>query len=894
VSKHRLIPFLVILFVVAVPLGFVSVSAQQADYYELSLVPEHPYYLRGETAQILVRSNASTTVTLEVWNPDDVLLTSQQVTTDENGRYLWNVTVPLNAVYGTYTVKGYVGEAVSETWVTVVENENWVTPTFPWTKQHKGVTYTIYANRTFHAKSTSGELSFSVPEIPDKVDVSAQVNSMAFKATFTFRILGQTATIDWYFVFIHSGCKMVFTGSLPKPSTFTFKFYSPKQIKKYLDRLSDGYLTFDWSDLRKAGEYFTYNHETHELTVSVPAQFRLDPTIFEDGFESGDFSAWTGTNTTLDYGYATVETTNPHHGTYSAKFEILAQAAWTSANSYKEYTAQATVFTRIYLYVDAFTPGAGAVQRAFIRYGGTARIAAEIGLTSGRALQLRYWNDPTSSYVQIVSSTVLSLDTWYSVELKTIISATAGECRVWVDGSEITDLTVTGIDNDGAGNIDTTIVGIVTSYNLAAVEFVDCVVVADTYIGPETANNPPVNQQVVIDNMDDTNYLYSKKRAYNFVANWSDPDGLAELDFGKLNFTDGLGGWIVIRVDLQSNEGVIESGADYVSLGTITNTTSGNSAQYTIPVTLDWDIGDASNIEIYMWCNDTIGDTDPASGFEELQTNYANIESDIVIYSATASDTRCDISSSQSISGQIYYEGSTSVYPPSSENIIVYENVTSQSAVMDNTGGYSISITASSSVANTTYLIYANTTITAQNQTVWIVSDRVDINTFSVSDDRIDIGTSADFTVAGIYEYDSTTWSGTYALNDTTTKNTVGKYGYSVSSITDNNYGLTAFQQSAPDLSVIFDRLEFVSVTANDTRIDVSASFELRYQIRYDYDDVTFDDTKGSISGFTWDSANSWWEKTVTGSSSVASTNYDETYVTITDSTYGLTAITLP
>lgn len=108
-------------------------------------------------------------------------------------------------------------------------------------------------------------------------------------------------------------------------------------------------------------------------------------------------------------------------------------------------------------------------------------------MTSGCALQLRYWNDPTSSYVQIVSSTVLSLDTWYSVELKTIISATAGECRVWVDGSEITDLTVTGIDNDGAGNIDTTIVGIVTSYNLAAVEFVDCVVVADTYIGLEAA-----------------------------------------------------------------------------------------------------------------------------------------------------------------------------------------------------------------------------------------------------------------------------------------------------------------------------------------------------------------------------------------------------------------------
>jgi len=211
--------------------------------------------------------------------------------------------------------------------------------------------------------------------------------------------------------------------------------------------------------------------------------------IFEDGFETGDFSAWTGVVVTAGYGIASVVTTNPHHGTYSAKFETLPQPAWTNACCYKEYTAQTTVFTRIYLYIDTFT---GYVQRAFIRYGAIWRIAAEIGLTSGRALQLRYWSDPDGAYIQIASATTLDLGTWYCVEFKTIISATAGECRVWVDGSEITDLTVTGIDNDGAGDIDTTVVGIAAAYNLEAAEFVDCVVVADEYIGPEVPAPPGV------------------------------------------------------------------------------------------------------------------------------------------------------------------------------------------------------------------------------------------------------------------------------------------------------------------------------------------------------------------------------------------------------------------
>jgi hypothetical protein len=184
----------------------------------------------------------------------------------------------------------------------------------------------------------------------------------------------------------------------------------------------------------------------------------------------------------------------------------------------------------------------------------------------------------------------------------------------------------------------------------------------------EVVNADPVNNSVVITNMDDTTYLYSKKRSYNFIANWSDADGLTELDFGKINFTDGLGGWIVVAVDIQSNAYTIEDGSEYISVGSITNATSGTSINVTIPIELDWDIGDAVNIEIFLYVNDTNGASDPTSGFEEKQTNYANIETDLVFIDLEINDYIVPNNTAITFNGTVIYQGSTNnVTPPDTD-----------------------------------------------------------------------------------------------------------------------------------------------------------------------------------------------------------------------------------
>jgi hypothetical protein len=84
----------------------------------------------------------------------------------------------------------------------------------------------------------------------------------------------------------------------------------------------------------------------------VTATFTLDPIyIFEDGYESGDFFAWTGT--TVATGIATVSSTNPYSGTYSGQFAITAGTGGTvrRAYSYVNLDNLDEVYAWAYVYI---------------------------------------------------------------------------------------------------------------------------------------------------------------------------------------------------------------------------------------------------------------------------------------------------------------------------------------------------------------------------------------------------------------------------------------------------------------------------------------------------------------------------------------------------------------
>jgi len=121
----------------------------------------------------------------------------------------------------------------------------------------------------------------------------------------------------------------------------------------------------------------------------------------------------------------------------------------------------------------------------------------------------------------------------------------------------------------------------------------------------------------------------------------------------------------------------------------------------------------------------------------------------------------------------------------------------------------------------------------------WIIWDRVQITLTSL-DARVSVGTNATIAWVGTYEYDSTPLSGSIALNDTASKDVIGKYGYTVQNIQDTEYSLTTFTSNS--IHVIFDRVS-ITLSVEDSHIDVETMASVVWVGFYEYDLTIFSGT---------------------------------------------------
>jgi hypothetical protein len=223
--------------------------------------------------------------------------------------------------------------------------------------------------------------------------------------------------------------------------------------------------------------------------------------LFSDGFESGDFSAWSGTQVGGAGASLTVENLNPHHGTYNEKAVVGTQAG-SYAQVYKAFT-QTTVFAREYVKFTA-TPSTNGDATAFIDIRSSLNYQiARVGIRKDPSDSTVKWWIRYSDGGQLNNDAyyagAVSTDTWYCLEVKIVANdASNGEYRVYIDGTE--RITLTGKNTSGATDIGSLRTG-VNHYNpsssFAQTAYIDCVVVADAYIGPETT----VTLQTVADTL---------------------------------------------------------------------------------------------------------------------------------------------------------------------------------------------------------------------------------------------------------------------------------------------------------------------------------------------------------------------------------------------------------
>jgi chitodextrinase len=178
-------------------------------------------------------------------------------------------------------------------------------------------------------------------------------------------------------------------------------------------------------------------------TATTPPPNAGPPDIFADGFESGNFSAWTAATNLV------AETATVHSGSQAVESNVTNAAS----NVHKKLpSTYSTAYVRVWFRIKSCSTNVSLLSPR------TATNASLLHLymdcASGK-LGLR--NDVTLLNRTLAS--VITLNTWHSVEIKVVVGATgSGVTQVWLDGIDQTSLDMT-TDNLGSVNVGDVLIG---------------------------------------------------------------------------------------------------------------------------------------------------------------------------------------------------------------------------------------------------------------------------------------------------------------------------------------------------------------------------------------------------------------------------------------------------
>lgn len=444
-------------------------SEAQTVHYWVEPSCDRLYALRGQSVALSVKSNSSSP-RVQIYDPSNTLIYNQVWGVNQTR----NIPISPTASYGTYTVKAIANSDTATTWLTVLKIDGWSQITeWPHIVEHKNFQYSFNSDFSLTVENSGDSLSIDFGFLRELRDeFSLDLNPLQNGMNVLLRFTKGAVEVDIDFAFIHSGAKIIVNGTIPQPRTIGIDV-SARALKNYLKGLRSGNIVFDWSDISQA-----FSYADGRLSVQIPQSFHVDPAIFSDGFESNDFTAWTGTQ-----GSPTVVSDITHHGTYAMQVSTTGATTYV----YKTFTAISTAHIRAYYRFDDI-PAAG-VQFQIITLrnsaGGTVALI-ELYNSGGTQKVYLFYYDGADKNVGV--NFAWATGQWYCLELRAVISgAGAGEYRFYIDGVEEAGLTKTGLTNNGRGNVDLTTVGLWHDGGAPAkVLRVDCVVVDSSYIGLES------------------------------------------------------------------------------------------------------------------------------------------------------------------------------------------------------------------------------------------------------------------------------------------------------------------------------------------------------------------------------------------------------------------------
>ncbi|MBV9615868.1 MAG: choice-of-anchor D domain-containing protein, partial [Ktedonobacteraceae bacterium] len=221
---------------------------------------------------------------------------------------------------------------------------------------------------------------------------------------------------------------------------------------------------------------------TQTITLSGTGVSTTTTTYFTDGFESGDFSQWTGG--TSGAGAATVQSSVVNNGTHAAQ---LTNAAGQSIQVSTALSGiPALNYTRFYFRFASLS-GTTLIALAQDSSGHNQWI---IYYDSGRqGLDIYFWNGAGKRYDVYSNANVLSANTWYSIEVEAN-QATNGHGEVWLNGNSIGAFDGDLSQSQSYGNL-------ILDNEVTGTAYFDDVAVANSYDIPTTSSTVKLTPKTV-------------------------------------------------------------------------------------------------------------------------------------------------------------------------------------------------------------------------------------------------------------------------------------------------------------------------------------------------------------------------------------------------------------
>ncbi|MHA2198225.1 MAG: hypothetical protein ACXABN_00005 [Candidatus Thorarchaeota archaeon] len=425
-------------------------------------------------------------------------------------------------------------------------------------------------------------------------------------------------------------------------------------------------------------------------------------------------------------------------------------------------------------------------------------------------------------------------------------------------------------------------------------------------------NNVPQNTPTPsISNLDDTTYLYAQYRQYQLTAEVSDTDGYTEIDYFEVTLTSddrGTEYW-TIRYDEDTDSFTEQSDpSGYITLdaGSSSSIESGNSISATFFITINWNHPDVSNTDL----KSEVYDENPSSDLDYFEVNWdvetrLDISSGPTLNDGSGTINRGNLDGSMTASGTITYLGST--LHPAASDVDVWISSSEYGTQIgpweatnyeDTSGTFSATVYADDIVGLDTFTFKAveegvgagGSDLFGSSQSTNYISDRVQVQSYSTDDSRINVDATANMHVTLYYDYDdsfvvdgtvtvngvSATYSGSNGVWDfSDTESAVQMNTYDTVAYTGGTHGLTVEDQNGQSLDQIWDRITVVSYSVLDDRVDVDTSVDIDVTLIYAYDSAAvtdgtitvntisathqgggvwrFSDTKATAQGVTYD-----------------------------------------